>query len=70
MPLSGNEGVVDWDDRFSEESISDELIRTHPIFEPLLNKIHHFFHHSRKFVDSGIQFAGLWNLFEPVELAS
>ena len=41
-----------------------------PIFEPLLNKIHHFFHHSRKFDDSGAQFVGLWNLLEPVELAS
>ena len=47
--------MLDWDDRFSEESISDELIRTRPIFEPLLNKIHHFFHHSRKFFDSGAQ---------------
>jgi len=37
LPLSSNEDVLDWDDRFSEESISDELIRTHPIFEPLLN---------------------------------
>ena len=37
LPLSSNKDVLDWDDRFSEESISDEFTCTCPIFEPLLN---------------------------------
>ena len=45
-------------------SHSDELICTHPIFEPFLKKIHYFFHHSRKFFDSGAQFIEIWNLLK------
>ena len=45
-----------------------QIIHTRPVFKPLLNKIHYFFHHSRKFLDNMMQSIWLWNLLEPVEL--
>ena len=53
--LSCNSMICSFEDYiFSKESISDELIYIHLIFELLLNKIYHFFHYSRKLNDSGI----------------
>jgi len=37
LSLSSNKDVLDWDNRFSKEFISDKFTHTCPIFEPLLN---------------------------------
>jgi len=37
LSLSSNKDVLDWDNRFSEESISDKFTHTCSIFKPLLN---------------------------------
>ena len=52
------------------KSISHQFIRTCPMFEPLLNEIHHFYHHSWKFIYYLPQFVRVWHLLESVELTS
>jgi len=44
--------------QLSHQSIPYDRIRTRSTFEPLVDQVHHFFHHSRKFVDSTKQ--SLW----------
>ena len=52
------------------ESISHQFIRTCPMFEPLLNEIHHFSHYSQKFIYRMPQFDWVWHFLESVELTS
>ena len=52
------------------ESISHQFIHTCPMFEPLLNEIHHFSHYSQKFIYRMPQFDWVWHFLESVELTS